>query len=184
MSALVNCVKSEVTIAECNQVTTHRIRLMLFADTTYACLLFIYVIFAILKLIYFSWKYSRLEARSHMVYFVASSLGLLTALPLIIDSLTVFINNTSNYEELRLPYYEDFVAKVLPSVLYLATKKNEDCFNCFNRLAPQRYSVIQYSKQEQKLGFIDQSDNLFQSQNRGRASVGFLGRSDRFSLLL
>lgn len=39
---------------------------MVFADTTYTTLLFIYVLFAIVKLIVVSWKYSRLEARLHM----------------------------------------------------------------------------------------------------------------------
>jgi len=121
---------------------------MLYADTTYAVLQYIYVLYAILKLIYFAWNYSRLEARSHMVYFVANSLGLLTALPLIIFNLQTFIHHTSDYPMLRMPYYEDFLAKVLPSLLYIATKTNEDCFNCFNRLAPQKYSVLQYSKQE------------------------------------
>ena len=71
-----------------------------------------------------------------MAYFVLNSLGLLTALPLVIDGLIVFMNSYENYLELRYIYYEDFVAKILPSLIYIVTKKNEDCFNCFNRLAP------------------------------------------------
>ena len=54
---------------------------MLYSDTVVSCLLFIYVGFAMFKLILMSWKYSRLESREHMVYFVANSIGLLTSLP-------------------------------------------------------------------------------------------------------
>lgn len=132
-------------------MTQHRIRLMLTCDSTYAVLLYIYVGFAIIKLIWMSWKYSRLEARAHMVYFVANSLGLFTALPLVLDNLIIFRANTSTHGNMRLPYYEDFVAKVLPSVLYIATKKNEDCFNCFNRIVPHRFSIFQFSKSEIKI---------------------------------
>ena len=32
--------------------------------------------------------------------------------------------------------------------MYILTKTNEDCFNCFNRLSPKRYSVFQFSKYE------------------------------------
>ena len=120
-------------------------------DTIYASLLFVYVGFAIIKLIYLSWKYSRLEARAHMFYFVTNSLGLLTALPLVVNNLLVFSRNPTTYVDMRFSYYEDFVAKCLPSFLYIATKKNEDCFNCFNRLAPQKFSIFQFSKTEIKI---------------------------------
>ena len=76
---------------------------MLYCDSTYATLLFIYVGFAMIKLIWTSWKYSRLESKAHMVYFVASSLGLLTALPLVVDNLIVFSQNTADYGDMRLP---------------------------------------------------------------------------------
>ena len=132
---------------------------MLYCDSTYAALLFIYVGFAIIKLIWSSWKHSRFEAKAHMVYFVASSLGLLTALPLIVDNLIVFSQNTADYSEMRLPSYEDFVAKVLPSLVYFVTKKNEDCFNCFNRLAPNRFSIFQFSKSEIKICSKDPTNN-------------------------
>jgi len=66
---------------------------------------------------------------------VANALALLTALPLIINNLKAFIKNTEKQQD-QMRYFEEFIAKVLPAVLYLATKTNEDCFNCFNRLAP------------------------------------------------
>lgn len=60
---------------------------------------------------------------------------------------------------MRLPDYEDFVAKVLPSLVYLITKKNEDCFNCFNRLVPHRFSIFQFSKSEIKICSNDPTNN-------------------------
>ena len=109
---------------------------MLICDCCYASLLFFYEIWCILRLIIYSWKYSRLEARKHMSYFVLNSLGLLFALPLVVDGLLVFINQYESYMQLRWVHYEDFVAKVIPSLIYILTKKNEDCFKCFNRLDP------------------------------------------------
>ena len=66
LSTLVNCFKLGVGNGECDKITTHRITLMVYADTIYNTLMFIYVLFAVIKLIVVSWKYSRLEARSHM----------------------------------------------------------------------------------------------------------------------
>ena len=86
LSTVINCTKTKIEKSMCDEVTTYRIQLMLYCDSTYATLLFIYVGFAVIKLIWTSWRYSRLEAKAHMVYFVASSLGLLTALPLILDN--------------------------------------------------------------------------------------------------
>ena len=83
-----------------------------------------------------------------MVYFVANSLGLLMALPLVIDGLFLFMHNYDTYTELRRAQYEDFIAKILPSFVYILTKKNEDCFSCFNRLHPQKYSILSFSESE------------------------------------
>lgn len=121
---------------------------MLYMDVLVQFLLTIYAGFAIFKLIYMSWQYSRLESKEHMVYFVANSLGLLTALPLVMLNLYFFSQNEENYGENRFAYYNEIIARVLPLVFYIATKRNEDCFNCFNRLAPQAYSIFQFSQHE------------------------------------
>ena len=91
MSTLITCVKLGIEDSECNKVTKHRIELMLWCDTIYASMLFMYVIWTMIRLIYFSWMKSRLEARAHMLYFVLNSLGLIIALPLIINELLVFL---------------------------------------------------------------------------------------------
>lgn len=77
-----------------------------------------------------------------MKYFVITSLGLLLALPLVINDLIYFMYNTNTYADWRYGYYFDWLAKTLPSMVYLIGKRTEDCFNCFNRLAPQTYSII------------------------------------------
>ena len=77
-----------------------------------------------------------------MFYFITNTLGMLLALPLIINDLITFIFDYDEYTTLRWVYYQDNFAKILPSLVYIATKKNEDCFNCFNRLVPQTYSII------------------------------------------
>ena len=136
MSTLISCLSLDVGESECEIVTKHRIRLMLYCDCTYASLLFIYEIYTMVRLICYSWQKSRLEAKAHMWYFVLNSLGLLLALPLVINGLLVFLFEYDEFTTLRWVYYQDNFAKVLPSLVYIATKKNEDCFNCFNRLAP------------------------------------------------
>ena len=147
-STLISCYYTGVTDDECGNITEHRIRLMLYCDCTYASLLYIYEIMCMVRLIYFSWKKSRLEAKAHMKYFVLNSLGMLLALPLIINGLVVFIREYDMYTWKRWVYYQDYFAKMLPSLIYICTKKNEDCFNCFNRLAPQTYSIFQYSQED------------------------------------
>ena len=148
LSTLIECIISDTGEEECADITHHRIILMLISDCVYAVLLYLYMIWTIARLICYSWRFSRLEARSHMFYFVVNSIGLLLSFPLVIDGLYVFINHYDEYTLIRWVYYEDFVAKSMPSLIYLLTKKNEDCFNCFNRLAPQVYSDLQYTATE------------------------------------
>ena len=109
---------------------------MLYCDCTYATLLFLYEIWTMVRLICYSWQKSRLEAKAHMWYFVLNSLGMFLALPLVINGLLTNVTKYDEYTTLRWVYYQSNFAKVLPSLIYIATKKNEDCFNCFNRLAP------------------------------------------------
>ena len=122
MSTLISCKSLGVDDDECNTVTQHRIKLMLYCDCTYASMLFLYEIWTMVRLICFSWKKSRLEARAHMFYFVLNSLGMLFALPLIINGLLVFLSDYEEYTTLRWVYYQENFAKILPSLIYIATK--------------------------------------------------------------
>lgn len=87
-----------------------------------------------------------------------------------------------------MPYYLDVVTKVLPSMLYLATKTNEDCFNCFNRLAPTRYSILQYSKQEKQERkhnmLAASSDKGFDNNKLSHLSSGSVVDSKRMMMIL
>lgn len=140
--AQISCMTQDLTEKQCQNRTAARIQTMLICDTVYACLLFIYMLYCNIKLIYMSHKYSRLESNNHMRYFVITSLGLLLALPLVINDLIYFMYNTNTYADWRYGYYFDWLAKTMPSMVYLVSKRTEDCFNCFNRLAPQTYSII------------------------------------------
>ncbi len=109
---------------------------MLYCDTAYASVLFLYMLYCSLKLMIYSSKYCHFESRNHMCYFVLTTIGLLLALPLVINDLLYFVANTDEYSTWRWGYFQDWMAKTLPSVVYIIGKRNEDCFNCFNRLAP------------------------------------------------
>ena len=60
-STLISCVS--ISLNECQDLTTKRIQMMLYADTAFASGTFTYESYTMLKLIYVSWKYSRLESR-------------------------------------------------------------------------------------------------------------------------
>ena len=47
--------------------------------------------------------------------------------------------------ESNIVYFGNSVAHTIPAVLVLVVKPNEDCFTCFNRCAPARYSYFQYT---------------------------------------
>ena len=96
---------------------------MLICDCCYASLLFLYLIWLILRLLIASWKYSRHEAKIHMPYFVLNATGLLLSLPIVIDNLLTFITEYDEYSDLRWVGYADFVGKCLPSLVYLLTTK-------------------------------------------------------------
>ena len=129
-------------------MTNHRIVICLIFDCIYSGALMLYVIFCFIRLIVFAWKYSRLEAREHMWYFMVVSASLGFSLPLVINNLLMFMHKAALYGDIRFVYYSDCIAKTLPCAVYLLMKPSEDCFTCFNRLAPQTYSVLQYSREE------------------------------------
>ena len=93
-----------------------------------------------------SFKYSVLEARLHVWYFVNNSLGIIVAQLFILNNLSVFHQDASFYMDWRLGYYYGWMAQATSALVYLLTKNNEDCFTCFNRLAPQTYSILSFSE--------------------------------------
>ena len=53
-----------------------------------------------------------------------------------------------------------FAASVLPAVAYIFTRVDHDCFNCFNRLAPRRYSFFQFSEKERVSKCISERNTI------------------------
>lgn len=119
--------------------------MMLYADCMYASLLLGYIIVSNLRLICYAWNSSRLEAKQHMCYFITVALSLCFSLPLIINDVVFFSSHTGSYTDWRIGYYSDWFAKTMPPFIYILFKPAEDCFACFNRLAPQPYSICQYA---------------------------------------
>ena len=134
----------------CRKLSDKCVHILLMIDITYHTNLLIYMIYSCSTLGYFSWKYSRLEAKQHMSFIVINSLGMVSGQTLIVGNLIIFFLHPDFYLGWRLGYYFDWLAQLWPALIYLLTKKNEDCFACFNRLAPQVYSIYQFSTAEIK----------------------------------
>ena len=73
------------------------------------------------------------------------SVGIVVCLPLVLLEIGSWYFNFDNYLDKRYMEYIGFVAHTLPSLLSVLLKPNEDCLNCFNRIAPQRYSIYQFT---------------------------------------
>lgn len=133
---LISCAYFNESESRCADVTNIRISVMLLLDAIYGSLLLVYIIVMGLMLICSAWSFSRYEAKHHMNYFIAVSLGLGLCFPFVIYDLLIFKEDPTGYSNWRFGYYTDWFAKTLPCVVYLLMKPAEDCFNCFNRLAP------------------------------------------------
>ena len=83
-----------------------------------------------------------------MGFFLTNSFGMISGQVLILANLIAFERNPRFYLGWRTGYYLDWFAQLWPALLYMLTKKNEDCFGRFNRLDPQTYSIVQYSQAE------------------------------------
>lgn len=83
-----------------------------------------------------SFKYSLLEAKRHCRYFLTNALGLILAQLFILNNLSVFYLDAPFYTNWRLGYYYDWLVQTSCALIYLLTTVNEDCYTCFNRLAP------------------------------------------------
>ena len=148
ISTLISCVNYGLVDAECDKITNKRIALLLYVDCIESTLLLLYTILAMGQLIFYSWRYSRLEARAHMRYFIGNSVGLLLSWPLVINGLFTFLKYEDEVSYVRWVHYQNLLGKLIPCLAYIATKSTEDCFNCFNRLAPQNYSIVTYSHRD------------------------------------
>ena len=138
---LITC-SVNVDKTNCNWLADKRVNLLLIFDITYQSALLMYIIFCSFRLIYFSWKYSRLEAQNHLNFFLVNTLGLLSGQLLVLNNFAAFYDVPNFYKDWRFAYYFDWVASYWPAMIYLLTKKSTDWFGSFNRLAPQTYSLL------------------------------------------
>ena len=144
---LITCSINE-SVEDCDDMSDRRIHVLLELDVFVWCLIFAYILFCSVKLIAYSWRYSRLEARSHMPYFLINTLGIITGQLLMVIKIILFLKYPQFYLSWSFSSYLDWLQQVFPSLVYLLSKKSEDSFGSFNRLAPQTYSVLQYSQTE------------------------------------
>ena len=98
--------------------------------------------------LYIARTYSRFEYNKHKVYTTLMSFGLLMCYPLQMIGIYYWIVNFDGYIDTRWSYYTYFVSRALPSIVCILTRPDEDCFACYNRCAPQKYSTFQFSNEE------------------------------------
>ena len=106
-----------------------------------------------------------------MCFIVVNSFGMVTGQTLIVGNMIVFFLHPDFSLGWRLGGYFDWLAQFWPALFYLLTKKIEDEFSSFNRLAPKRYSVFQYSAAE--IQEADLSVDL-EDQKKGSRFSGLL----------
>ena len=135
---------------ECKLATTNAYDDLLICDIICVTVCLIYLLYVIVLL----WKHSyasyRFEFYKHRVFFIIFSICMLTCMPsILLESIYWSVDTSkwtiSSYTSGRILLYVDYLLHTVPTLIFALFKPNEDCFNCFNRLAPQRYSRYQYS---------------------------------------
>lgn len=86
------------------------------------------------------------------------SLGMIICLPLVLLEMVYWMIGFITYLEARFVVYFGYAAHSTPSLLCAIAKPNEDCFNCFNRVAPQRYSTFQYKDADLLTLYLEQDE--------------------------
>ena len=127
---------------QCKVILDHRITMLLLCDVINAGLLWLYVVFVVVKLFSFMRKYSRFEYNKHKLLLTCNFLGLLISLPLCMMGKYFWIVDFCKYVHFRGFFYMQFISCVLPATTYIFTRADHDCFNCFNRIAPRPYSCF------------------------------------------
>ena len=95
-----------------------------------------------------------LEYQDHRVSFLLNEIGVILSIPMIILTNYFTLFNLSYVEGHIFWQYVYFISRTLPPLVYLVTKRNEDCLKCFNKDQNIRYSIYQYSAEELKYNKI------------------------------
>ena len=62
------------------------------------------------------------------------------------------------FVQTRALFYFGFICMSTPTAIIALAKPNEDCIDCFNRCAPGRYSVFQFSIPDLLCMSLDQEE--------------------------
>ena len=120
---------------------------LIYIDSIIIIVSFGYLFFVLFMLLTRIHAKFRFEFKRHIIYLATVTFAMLLCVPFDILYMKEWmdLSNEIESERSRLAYYGSNIAKLVPTLLILFVKPNEDCFNCFNRLAPERYSYFQYS---------------------------------------
>ena len=128
--------------AECTRVIHKNVSWFLVSDMIEAGIILLWIIYQAILLFIVMKKYSRLEYEKHKVPMCFNFLGLLISLPLVMCGKYFWLVDFCTYLVLQVPYYLMFFSGVLPAMGYIFARIDHDCFNCFNRITPSRYSIF------------------------------------------
>ena len=161
---------------------------LLLCDIANASMLFCYCLYVVVKLFIYMRIYSRFEYDKHKIILSCNLTGMLLSLPLVIVGKYYWYVDFCEYIHYRGFFYLYFISAVLPAACYIFTRPDHDCFNCFNRIAPQTYSWFQYPKCEKMLLAYSQDMNrksmLLEQEQQQLLAVSADVVSNRFSSVL
>lgn len=111
-------------------------QLVLYFDLFFILLIFIYIFFVMGFLIQQTYVAFRYEFKRHQMYLYVLTFFLFLCLPLFVGEMAFWIKDEDKVIQSRYIYFGSYIAHTIPSVLIILARPNEDCFTCFNRVAP------------------------------------------------
>jgi len=81
------------------------------------------------------------EYGEHRLSFLLNEIGVIASIPLIVVNFSFTICFAQYSAQHIFLNYIYFISRILPPLIYLVTKKNEDCLRCFNKDTLLRFSI-------------------------------------------
>lgn len=144
------CPVEVTTDSPCVDNALRLINWLMFADIILASSVMVWAIWVAFSL-QFRMKSTFLhEFKEHRLSFLLNEIGVIVSIPLIVFNFSFTICfSTYSSTHIYLSYVY-FVSRTLPPLLYLVTKRNEDCLRCFNKDQALRFSIYQFTQEELK----------------------------------
>jgi hypothetical protein len=118
---------------------------LMFADIVLASLVMLWAIWVAFSLQYRMKTTFLHEFKEHRVSFLLNEIGVIVSIPLIVFNFSFTICfSTYSATHIYLSYVY-FISRTLPPLIYLITKRNEDCLKCFNKDHALRFSIYQFT---------------------------------------